>query len=137
MMDPDRLDCKCLNAGEAAIFDAVSPILTVWKRNHLEKQLPALFGQTIPSTQVWIPQSEHHVDAEFMEEERDVVAVGTTLDDKNLFMQSVIVRLDILHRGTYNDESIGNLADNDLRCRLLQVRSVLLFEKVFVSKTGW
>lgn len=37
-------------------------------------------------------------------------------------------------RVKYFDESIGNLAENDLLCRLLQVGSVVLFENVFVSK---
>lgn len=41
-----RLDCQCLNAEETVISDAVTVILTVWKRNHLEEQLSALFGQT-------------------------------------------------------------------------------------------
>lgn len=72
---------------------------------------------------------------EFMEEEQEVVAVGETLDDKNLFLPSVFVRRDVLQRVKYYDESIGDFAENDLLCRLLQVGSVVLFENVFVSKT--
>lgn len=71
---------------------------------------------------------------EFMEEEQEVVAAGEALDDENLFLPSVIVRRNVLHRVKYFDESIGNLAENDLLCRLLQVGSVVLFENVFVSK---
>ena len=77
-------------------------------------------------------QSQH----EFMEEEQEVVAAGAALDGKNLFLPTVIVRRDVLHRVKYYDESIGDLAENDLLCRLLQVGSVVLFENVFVSKTG-
>ena len=72
---------------------------------------------------------------EFMEEEHEVVAAGETLDSKSLFLPSVIVRRDVLHRVKYYDESIGNLAENDLLYRLLQEGSVVLFENVFVSKT--
>ena len=72
---------------------------------------------------------------EFMEEEQEVVAVGATLDGENLFLPTVIVRRDVLHRVKYYDESIGNLAENDLLYRLLQVGSIVLFENVFVSKT--
>lgn len=71
---------------------------------------------------------------EFMEEEQEVVAAGEALDDENMFLPSVIVRRNVLHRVKYFDESIGNLAENDLLCRLLQVGSVVLFENVFVSK---
>lgn len=71
---------------------------------------------------------------EFMEEEYEVVAAGETLDSKSLFLPSVIVRRDVLHRVKYYDESIGDLAENDLLCRLLQVGSVVLFENVLVSK---
>lgn len=35
---------------------------------------------------------------EFMEEEQEVVAVGATLDGENLFLPTVIVRRDVLHR---------------------------------------
>ena len=72
---------------------------------------------------------------EFMEEEQEVVAMGATLDDKNLFLPSVIIRRDVLHRVKYYDESIGDLAENDLLCRLLQEGSVVLFKNMFVSKT--
>lgn len=72
---------------------------------------------------------------EFMEEEQEVVAVGATLDGENLFLPTVIVRRDVLHRVKYYDEPIGNLAENDLLYRLLQVGSIVLFENVFVSKT--
>lgn len=72
---------------------------------------------------------------EFMEEEQEVVAVGATLDGENLFLPTIIVRRDVLHRVKYYDESIGNLAENDLLYRLLQVGSIVLFENVFVSKT--
>ncbi|WP_279135591.1 glycosyltransferase family 2 protein [Parabacteroides johnsonii] len=72
---------------------------------------------------------------EFMEEEQEVIAMGATLDDKNLFLPSVIIRRDVLHRVKYYDESIGDLAENDLLCRLLQEGSVVLFKNMFVSKT--
>lgn len=61
MMISGRLDCQCLNAEETVISDAVTVILTVWKRNHLEEQLSALFGQTTPPVQVRIQQSGHYV----------------------------------------------------------------------------
>lgn len=64
-----------------------------------------------------------------------MLQLGKSLDSKNLFLPSVIVRRDVLHRVKYYDESIGNLAENDLLYRLLQEGSVVLFENVFVSKT--
>ena len=72
---------------------------------------------------------------ELMEEEKTVVAAGETLDDKNLFLPSVIVKRDVLHKVKYYNELLGDLAKNDLLYRLLQEGSVLLFENVFVSKS--
>ena len=72
---------------------------------------------------------------ELMEEEKTVVAAGETLDDKNLFLPSVIVKRDVLHKVKYYNELLGDLAENDLLYRLLQEGSVLLFENVFVSKS--
>ncbi len=79
MVVPDRLDCLCLNAGKTVISDAVTAILTVWKRNHLEEQLSALFGQTVSPAQVWIQQSEHHVDVSKVIEKEAGMAIQSIL----------------------------------------------------------
>lgn len=42
--------------------DAITVILTVWKRNHLEEQLQALFQQTVAPSHIWVQQSLNHVD---------------------------------------------------------------------------
>ena len=64
----------------------------------------------------------------YLEEHSDVLAVGSGC----ISLPGGV----FLHRVKYYDESIGDLAENDLLCRLLQVGSVVLFENVFVSKTG-
>lgn len=44
------------------LSDAITVILTVWKRNHLEEQLQALFQQTVPPFHIWVQQSLNHID---------------------------------------------------------------------------
>lgn len=45
-------------------MDAITAILTVWKRNHLEEQLLALLGQTFSPQIIWVQQTQHHVDVD-------------------------------------------------------------------------
>jgi len=86
MMISGRLDCQCLNAEETVISDAVTVILTVWKRNHLEEQLSALFGQTTPPVQVRIQQSGHYVDvSEVIEAYRERVRYVCWEDNPGVF----------------------------------------------------
>ena len=44
--------------------DAITAILTVWKRNHLEEQLQALFQQTVCPDQIWVLHSKYYVDVD-------------------------------------------------------------------------
>ena len=44
--------------------DTITAILTVWKRNHLEEQLHALFGQTVCPDRIWVQQCQHHVNVD-------------------------------------------------------------------------
>lgn len=44
--------------------DTITAILTVWKRNHLEEQLYALFGQTVCPDRIWVQQCQHHVNVD-------------------------------------------------------------------------
>jgi hypothetical protein len=40
----------------------VTVILTVWKRNHLEEQLEAIFSQTVIPSAIWLYQCKNYVD---------------------------------------------------------------------------
>ena len=44
------------------IQDEITVILTVWKRNHLKKQLNYILNQTKKPYQIWIYQNESHMD---------------------------------------------------------------------------
>lgn len=65
---------------------------------------------------------------EFMEDNKDVVAAGKALDNKKIFLPTIIVRREVLHKIKYYDELLDGLAEENLCCRLLQEGLIVLFD---------
>ena len=73
-----------------------------------------------------------HSQYELLEENPDLVAAGESRDGKSLFLPSIIVRRDVLHRIKYLNELLGNDAEKELLYRLLQEGSVMLLEDICI-----
>ena len=64
----------------------ITVILTVWKRNHLEEQINALLCQSKPPFEIWIQQTENHVDVnEIIEKYREKVRYFYFKENKGVY----------------------------------------------------
>jgi Predicted glycosyltransferases len=64
----------------------VTVILTVWKRNHLEEQIKALLNQSKPPFEIWVQQTQNHVNVdEVIERYRDKVRYFYYEENKGVF----------------------------------------------------
>jgi len=45
-----------------SIEKEITVILTVWKRDHLEEQIKALLNQSKPPFEIWVQQTQNHID---------------------------------------------------------------------------
>ena len=73
-----------------------------------------------------------HSQYELLEENPDLVAAGESRDGECLFLPSIIVRRDVLHRTKYLNELLGNDSEKELLYRLLQEGSVMLLEDICI-----
>lgn len=61
--------------------EQVSVILTVWKRNNLERQLKAIYEQTANIEQIYVYQNENHIDISYLKDKYNFIHIHSK--DKN------------------------------------------------------
>ena len=64
----------------------ITVILTVWKRNHLEEQIEALLKQSKPPFEIWVQQTQNHVDVnDVIEKYREKIQYFCYQENKGVF----------------------------------------------------